>query len=100
MKYIRRIFNIIHTEEVKSPSGKIKVRVCAITDPEKYRLARLNDSMPVRIEKQLHGNTYEVVQKCKSIATAQEMLPDIISAIRGGVSNEDEEDVIDFWESI
>ena len=82
MKHPMRIYNVVHSEKVETEVGTKIIRVCAITDNERYRLARLNNVMPVRIEKQVKGNQYEVLKRCESISTAQELLPDYITDMK------------------
>ncbi len=82
MKYPVRKYKIIHAEKIETGLGIVDIRVCAITDPEEHRLAFLNDKMPVRIERRVTGNTYEVIGEYKSIATAQEELPTHIQTIK------------------
>ena len=82
MKHPMRIYNIVHSERVKTEVGEKTIRVCAITDNERYRLARLNNVMPVRIERQRDRNEYEVLAHCESIATAQDLLPGFITDMK------------------
>lgn len=83
MKFIKkRIFDILHVVPVETFDGVFKVRVCAITDPDKFRICRLENGKPVKIEVQVKGNTYEVAERLESIAFAQEVLPDVIARVK------------------
>jgi len=95
MKHAKRVYEIVHTEKVESNEGVIKIRVCAITDPEKYRLAKLNNAKPVRIERQISGNNYEVIDRCESISTAQEMLSTYIEDAKLSIAPKNDVTIFD-----
>lgn len=79
MKHPFRIYQIMHSEKISTPNGVKTIRICAITDGEKYRLAKLNDEPIARIEIQDKGNSYIVLEKFyNKIANAVAALPAII----------------------
>lgn len=73
-KYTKRLFHVIETREIKGKEDTISLRVRAITDPEPYRLFKLNNKHTVKIEKRIKGNSYELIDSCDLISTAQTIL--------------------------
>lgn len=73
-----RVYKIIHSEQIATPNGEKTIRVCAITDPELFRMKRINDEYVARIEIQKSGSAYEVLGKYDSIVDAHNALPKLI----------------------
>ena len=79
MKHPFRIFDIMYSEKISTPSGEKTIRICAITDGERHRLAKINKEPIARIEIQEKGNTYTVLEKFyDKFADAVEAFPGLV----------------------
>lgn len=69
--FSKRIYKTIESREINTNQYRGVVRITAITDPEEYRLHKLNGVKPVKIEQLSYDGTYIVVDRCDNIFTAQ-----------------------------
>lgn len=75
-----RTYQIVHKEAlIRQNQEQIVVRVRAIIDNKKFNICRLEERKPVKIERQISGNKYELIAECDNIVKAGSIIDEYMN---------------------